>query len=164
MPKFLDTTSVSKQVASLKKKKVTAKKVVSIAEFRELQKALDNRTILVVDDDDVMRKAIKRILEDQDYKVLLAGDGLELSEILENTRLDMILLDVNLPWVDGFELCRIIKDHHGLNKIPVIMISARKTEDDVEQGFASGCDEYITKPFEVDQMVETISSTLLKSS
>jgi CheY-like chemotaxis protein len=162
--RILDSTSVMKQVASLKKKKVASKKVVSLEEFRELKKNLENKTVLVVDDDEVMRNALKRILEAENYQVMLAEDGVELSKILESNRLDLILLDVNLPWVDGFELCRIIKSHHGLQKIPVIMVSARNTEEDVELGFDAGCDEYITKPFDVDRIMSVISEKILKSS
>jgi two-component system aerobic respiration control protein ArcA len=162
--RILDSTSVMKQVASIKKKKVASKKVVSLDEFRDLKKNLENKTVLVVDDDEVMRNALKRILEAEEYKVLLAEDGVELSKILESSRLDLILLDVNLPWVDGFELCRIIKSHHGLNQIPVIMVSARNTEEDMEIGFDAGCDDYITKPFDVDKICGVISEKLLKTS
>src|SRR5438105_2268122 len=106
--------SLRRQIESIKRSKIVNKKVVSLADFRELRQKIDTRTILVVDDDEIMRSALKRILENEGYKVILAVDGLELSKILETTRLDMILLDVNLPWVDGYELCRLIKDHHTL--------------------------------------------------
>ena len=141
--------TLRRKVEAIKRKKITSKKVVSLDDFRELKAAIDTRVILVVDDDEVMRSALKRILVAEGYKVLLAEDGLELSKVLETTRLDMVLLDVNLPWVDGYELCRLIKNHHSLKDVPLILVSARKTKEDVEKGFSAGADDYVTKPFEM---------------
>ena len=152
-----------RQIESIKRQKIVNKKVVSLADFRELRQKIDTRTILVVDDDEVIRSALKRILESENYKVLLAVDGLELSKVLETTRLDMILLDVNLPWVDGYELCRLLKDHHSLKEVPLVLVSARKTNADIQAGFDAGCNDYVTKPFDIDYMMGIINRTLLKS-
>ncbi len=152
-----------KQVESIKRQKIVSKKVVSLNDFRELRKNIDTKTILVVDDDEIMRNALKRILEGEGYNVVLAMDGLELSKTLETSRLDMILLDVNLPWVDGIELCRLIKTHHSLKKIPLVMVSARNSKEDVEKGFDAGCDDYVTKPFEIDHITGVIQQQFLKS-
>lgn len=156
--------TLRKQIESIKRQKIINKKVVSLDDFRALQKRIETRTILAVDDDEIMRSALKRILENEGYKVIVAQDGLELSKILETTRLDLILLDVNLPWVDGFELCRLIKTHHSLKDVPLILVSARKSEEDIQSGFDSGCNDYVTKPFDIDFMTDTISKHLLKSS
>ena len=153
-----------KQIESIKKQKLCGKKVVSLGDYRELQKTIEARTILVVDDDEIMRSALKRILEHEGYNVLLAQDGLELSKVLESTKLDMILLDVNLPWVDGYELCRLLKNHTTLSKVPLIFVSARKSKEDLEQGFKAGCNDYVTKPFDVEHMTEIVNKALLKSS
>lgn len=156
--------SLRRQVEQIKKQKMLEGKIVSLDDFRGLRKAGDQKTILVVDDEEIMRNALKRILESEGYKVLLAGDGLELSRVLETTKLDMILLDINLPWVDGYELCRLIKGKSHLKEMPLIFVTARKGSDDVEKGFAAGCNEYITKPFDIDHMTKVINNTLLKSS
>lgn len=148
--------NLRKQIESIKRQKITSKKVVNLGDFRELQKTLDSKTVLVVDDDEVMRNAIKRILDEDGYNVLLAEDGLELSKILESTRLDLILLDVNLPWVDGYELCRLIKQHHTLQHVPLIFVSARKAKEDIQKGFDAGCNDYVTKPFDVDHITSVI--------
>lgn len=154
--------TIRRKVEAIKRKKITSKKVVSLSDFRGLKAAIDIRCILVVDDDEIMRSALKRILEGEGYKVLLAEDGLELSKVLETTRLDLVLLDVNLPWVDGFELCRIIKGHHSLKNVPLILVSGRKEKEDVEKGFEMGADDYVTKPFDIDYMIEVINKRLLK--
>jgi len=149
--------TLRRQIESIKRQKIVAKKVVSLSDFRNLKQSIETRTILVVDDDEIMRNALKRILESSGYKVLLASDGLELSKILEVNRLDMVLLDVNLPWVDGYELCRLLKSHHSLSKVPLLFVSARKEEEDVRRGFDAGCNEYVTKPFDVDKLTATIA-------
>lgn len=158
--KMTGTTSISKQVESIKKKKLCEAKVVSLIDFRDLQKPVESRTILVVDDDDIMRSALKRLLEAANYKVILASDGMEVSKVLEATRLDLILLDVNLPWVDGLELCRLIKGHHSLKEVPLIFVSGNKSQEDIHEGFEAGCDEYLTKPFEVDTLLTAIEKYL----
>lgn len=156
--------SLRRQIESIKRQKIVNKKVVSLSDFRELKQRIDTRSILVVDDDEIMRSALKRILENEGYKVILAVDGLELSKILETSRLDMILLDVNLPWVDGYELCRLIKDHHSLKEVPLVLVSARKSKEDIQAGLDAGCDDYVTKPFDIDYMTGVINRMLLKSS
>ncbi len=150
------SSSLSKQVEEMKKKKLCEAKVVSLTDFRELRKPAESKTILVVDDDEIMRAALKRLLEAASYKVILASDGMELSKVLEATKLDLILLDVNLPWVDGLELCRLIKGHGSLKHVPLLFVSGNKSEKDIQEGFAAGGDEYITKPFEVDTLLASI--------
>lgn len=156
--------TLSRRIESIKRQKIVGKKVVSLSDYRDLQKKVEIRSILVVDDDEIMRNALKRILETEGYKVVLAIDGLELSKVLETSRLDMILLDVNLPWVDGFELCRLIKDHHTLKDVPVILVSARKSKADIQAGFDAGCNDYVTKPFDIDYITGVINKLFLKSS
>src|SRR5688572_7594693 len=106
MAKKITNGSFSKKVAALNKKAVVQSKVVSLQDYREVTRKVEAKSILIVDDEIVMRNAIKRIFEKENYKVLVAKDGMELSKIIEDVRLDMVLLDVNLPWVDGLELCR----------------------------------------------------------
>lgn len=156
--------SLRKKIVSIKRQKLAQGKVVNLADFRELKKAAEPHTILVVDDEEVMRNALKRILEREGYRVLLAEDGMELSKILEHNRMDMILLDVNLPWVDGYELCRMIKEHSVLRAVPLVLISGRKAKEDVEKGFAAGCNDYIGKPFDVEHLTKVINRSLQKSS
>lgn len=156
--------SFAKQVAALNKKAIAQEKVVHLGEYRALAKKTEPKTILVVDDELVMRNAMKRIFEREEYRVVVAKDAMELSKIIEDTKLDLVLLDVNLPWVDGLELCSLLKSHPSLQHLPVAFISGNKTEEDIQRGFEAGCDEYITKPFEVDELQRTVSDLLLKSS
>ncbi|MEY3902820.1 MAG: hypothetical protein RL189_2126, partial [Pseudomonadota bacterium] len=110
--------SLSKQVAELNKRAVAQNKVVSLDDYRSASRRLESKTILVVDDELVMRNAIKRIFEKDNYRVLVAKDAMELSKIIEDTRIDLILLDINLPWVDGYELCGLLKSKPMLKDLP----------------------------------------------
>ena len=157
-------SSLRKKIEDIKRQRIVAKKVVNLNDYRDLQNKAEFRTILVVDDEEIMRNAIKRILENEGFKVILAEDGLELSKVLETTALDLILLDVNLPWVDGYELCRLVKDNAALKEVPLVMVSARKTQDDIQKGFDAGATDYVTKPFDVDYITGVINKILLKSS
>ena len=154
---------VKKQITELARRKIAGKKVVSLNEFRNLETvAKEPITILVVDDEEIMRNALQRILNSHGFRVMLAKDGVEFSHILDNTKLDLILLDVNLPGVDGVEICRVVKDNPLINHVPIIFVTARATDEDIERGRSAGCDEYVTKPFEIDYIVDIIQRTLRK--
>ncbi len=153
--------TLRRKIEAIKRRKICTKKVVSLADFRALKANSEIHTVLVVDDDEIMRNGIKRILESESYNVIAAEDGLALSKILETTRLDLILLDVSLPWVDGFDLCRLIKAHHHLKTVPLVIISAGKTKEDIEKGISAGADDYITKPFDIDTILNIVNKRLL---
>ena len=153
--------SLRKQVEALKRAKLATKKVVKLSDFRELKETSRPETILVVDDDEVIRNGLTRILEGEGYQVIVAEDGMELSKILETVAMDLILLDVNLPWVDGLELCELIKGNQLLKRIPLVLISAQKTKQDLEKGFAAGCNEYLPKPFEVSSLIDVVDRLLV---
>lgn len=152
--------SLRRKIEALKRQKIVQEKVVDLSNFRSLKERV-SPTILVVDDDETVRYALKRMLETEGYKIILAQDGLELSKTLESTRLDMILLDINLPWVDGWELCELIKSHVHFKKVPLVIISARREKEDVDRAMAAGADDYITKPFEMNQMLSVVQNFLM---
>jgi DNA-binding response OmpR family regulator len=149
-----------KQLDHITRRKLSEQKVVSISEFRDIKKSKQKISVLVVDDEEIMRNALKRVLEGENYNVLLAEDGYALSHFLETTILDVILLDVNLPWVDGFELVHLIKSHSVLKDVPVIMVSGRKSTDDIQRAMALGASDFISKPFDVDFLLNTIKKNL----
>ncbi|MCX6123255.1 MAG: response regulator [Proteobacteria bacterium] len=152
-----------KQLESIKRKKLSENKIISLSEYRDLKKSDNRRTVLVVDDEEIMRNAIKRVLENENFNVLVAEDGFALSKVLETTSLDLILLDVNLPWVDGFELCHLVKSHQALSHVPIIMVSGRKSTEDIQKGMAMGADDFVSKPFDVDYLLNSIQRALDKA-
>lgn len=149
--------SLQKQVEALRRSKLAASKVVPIDEFIEWRKR-GKVTVLVVDDDEMTRNALGRILGSQGYTVIMAEDGLGLSKALETQSFDLVLLDVNLPWVDGFELCELIKGHPSFKSLPLILMSGQKTEDDLKRGFGCGCDEYLAKPIHVEHLLRLLEN------
>jgi two-component system aerobic respiration control protein ArcA len=157
----MDTKRLIEKIEKIKRERMRHTKVVDLSEFRDTKRAEHRRNLLVIDDDETMRSVLKRIFESEGYKVYLASDGTHLSEILEDTPLELIMLDINLPWVDGYELCKLMKEHDDLRNVPVIFVSGKTSEIDIKRGFDAGCDDYITKPFNVDEITDTVK-TLLK--
>ena len=159
--KSVNTKKLVDKIEKMTREKITREKVVSLADFRQLKKKDEPKTILVVDDDETMRQALKRIFEGEGYRVLLAADGTQLSQVLDEATLELIVLDIGLPWINGFELCKLLKENEELKKIPLIFISAKTSELDVRRGFEVGADDYIKKPFNLDEIKNTVR-TLLK--
>jgi CheY-like chemotaxis protein len=156
--------TLTKQVKATIRQRLSQGNVVNLADFRVLRSEPVTRTVLVVDDDEAIRNGLKRILESEKFKVILVGDGIELARVLESTPLELILLDVNLPWVDGFKLCELIQSHKDLRKVPLVFVSASKNKDDIEKGFAVGASDYVTKPFDADHILRTIERLLEKKT
>lgn len=120
----------------------------------------DPATLLVIEDDETMRAALKRIFESEGYRVITAADGTQLSSVLEDQSLDMIILDIGLPWINGFELAELMKDHADLKRIPLIFISGLTSDADVKRGFEVGADDYIKKPFDVEKIKKTVNALM----
>jgi len=158
--KNLADRSIRRQVEAMTRKRLASQDIVDLSEFRSLRKDQYQPSILVVDDEEIMRNALKRILEAEGYKVLLAEDAMGLTKVLDTAHFDLILCDINLPWVDGLELCAMLKGHPALNHVPLVLVSGRKTKEDIEKGFAAGCNDYVTKPFEIEKIIEVVSKSL----
>lgn len=118
--------------------------------------------ILIVDDTDENRNMLDRIFRLQgSYRILTAENGKEALELVYDTAPDLILLDVVMPEVDGFEVCRRLKNDHKTRLIPIIMITGLQAIDDRVRAFDAGADDYITKPFNVVE-VEARARNLIK--
>ena len=102
------------------------------------------RSVLIVEDEDLMREVLRDYFCDADYEVSEARDGLKAIELVEEYDYDIILLDIMLPELDGFSVCRRIRK---TKDTPIIIITARSDEDDKLIGYELGADDYITKPF-----------------
>ena len=149
-----------KQLDTITRQKSADTKVISLSDYRSNKNIKQKKTVLVVDDDEIMRNALKRVLEGENFNVLAAEDGYALSHLLDASFLDMILLDITLPWVDGFELVQLLKSHSVLKEIPVIMVSAHKSTDDIRRAMELGANDFIGKPFDVDYLVQAIRKNL----
>ncbi|HEY8296459.1 MAG TPA: response regulator [Candidatus Baltobacteraceae bacterium] len=107
----------------------------------------EGRQILVVDDDRNLRKIITTNLEIAGYAVITAANGAEALELLDGARPDLVLLDVMMPVLDGYETARRIRRHPVNGHVPIIMLTAKSEIDDKVIGFDAGADDYMTKPF-----------------
>ena len=112
------------------------------------------RSAIIVDDDRDTREMLAMALELEGCQVTQAANGVKLISSLHVHRPDILLLDVNMSWIDGFELCRAVRRNEQLHQLPVLFVSARKARADVEAGMASGADGYFTKPIDFDALLE----------
>ena len=118
---------------------------------------MSNIQILVVDDESRMRKLVKDFLQREGYSVLEAGDGMEAMDIFYEHKIDLVILDVMMPKMDGWQTCREIRRD---STVPIIMLTARSEERDELQGFELGVDEYISKPFSPKILVARVGALL----
>jgi len=116
-----------------------------------------NKTILVVDDEERMARFIRLNLEHDGFRVIEAYRGMKAVQMLRDALPDLVLLDVMLPDIDGFEVLRLIRE---ISTIPVIMLTARGEEDDRVKGLELGADDYVTKPFSPRELVSRVKAVL----
>ena len=120
----------------------------------------DGKKILVVDDEQMTTELAKTFLEKHGFEVVVAGDGESAIELACEQVPDLILLDVMLPTIDGFEVCKRLKGIAAFKDTPILMFTAKGLSSDVERGEAAGADEYIVKPFSGKALVATIRKHL----
>jgi len=116
--------------------------------------------ILVVDDEPSIRKFLRANLEAKDYKVLTAADGAEALQTIEMELPDLVILDIMMPKMDGFEVCRQLREW---SQIPIIMLSARGDENDKVKCLELGADDYITKPFGASELIARVRAVLRRT-
>ncbi len=119
----------------------------------------DKPKVLIVDDTPTNLRILEEILE-EDYLISIAQSGAQALTITEKFAPDLILLDVNMPGIDGFETCRQLKTQEGTRNLPVIFITARAEPEDVIQGFKEGGVDYITKPFNHSEVLARVQTHL----
>ena len=127
---------------------------------REYEMSRDKSRILVVEDEEAILLGLEENLLFAGYDVLKASDGPRALELALGERPDLILLDIMLPGLTGFEVCRQLRDK-GM-QTPVIMLTARGDEFDKLHGFEMGADDYVTKPFSVDELLARVKAVLLR--
>jgi DNA-binding response OmpR family regulator len=118
------------------------------------------KRILVVDDDMNVRDVVRRYLEHAGYRVVVAGDGEQAVALAEQTDPDLVVLDLMLPGMDGYEVCRTLRQR---SPVPVVMLTARGEEDDRIAGLQLGADDYIAKPFSPRELVLRVTSVLRRA-
>src|SRR6266498_5977646 len=125
----------------------------------EKNKAM-NVSVLVVDDEKPLRDFVRRNLEARGYKVLNAANGLEALAIFQNEQVDLVILDIMMPYLDGLETTRRIRED---SRVPIIILTAMDEEADKVRAFDLGADDYLTKPFGVGELLGRIKAVLRRS-
>jgi DNA-binding response OmpR family regulator len=123
---------------------------------------MTNARILVVDDDRVIQQLLKVNLELEGYAVEVAEDGQEALERFDPFQPNLILLDIMMPRLDGWEVCRRLKDGVDSAEVPIVLLSARAQEADVQRGTEMGVAAYVTKPFDPIQLLDLVADILAK--
>lgn len=160
--KKVNAFDLIQKIEKLTKERVASQHVVALDQFRQITKKLDPKVILVIEDDESMQAVLKRIFSQEGYDLRVAADGTELTGILDEITPDIILMDIGLPWINGFELAELIKNHREMKKIPLIFISGQASEEDITKAYQVGADEFIKKPFEIDHLKQTVEQLLNK--
>lgn len=118
------------------------------------------KKILIIDDTEFMTKLISDILISADYDVVVATNGTTGLQKVRTEKPDLVILDVVMPGMDGFEVCRILREDESNNLMPIIMLTAQENEDDKLTGLELGADDYIIKPFNSRELVSRVRNTL----
>jgi twitching motility two-component system response regulator PilG len=130
-------------------------------ELRTFMQTLKSRKLVVaVDDSQTVRKLVSVSLERKGYRVLTVEDGVLALAKFEEFKPDLVLLDISLPKVDGYEICRILRKHDGLKQVPVVMLSGKDGFFDRVKGKIAGANDYLTKPFDVVALSKALEKHL----
>ena len=150
---ILDGQNIARQAQSTARSKQTD-------ETYTKQRYDERRLIMIVDDSVTVRKVTSRLLERQGYDVVTAKDGVDAIEQLETIKPDLMLLDIEMPRMDGFEVTNLVRHHEIHRDLPIIMITSRTGEKHRERALSLGVNQYMGKPFQEETLLENIESLL----
>ena len=120
--------------------------------------------ILVVDDEPTIVRLMEFILTRQGHELLVATNGEDALAMVRTHAPDLVLLDIMMPRVDGYEVARLLRADPATSALPIIMLSAKAQDEDIRKGEDAGVDDYITKPFSPDHLVRVVADHLQKLS
>lgn len=117
--------------------------------------------ILVVDDDKNTRRLLRAVLEAENYTVFTAADGEDALDVMDRNHIDLVVLDIMMPKMDGYEFTKTLRE--GQNNLPILMVSAKQLPEDKHRGFLVGTDDYMTKPIDEEEMLLRIKALLRRA-
>ncbi|MDD3014414.1 MAG: response regulator [Candidatus Gastranaerophilales bacterium] len=121
---------------------------------------MTNKKILIVDDEQDIVETLTFLFESEGFACITAYDGEEALNKAKSEMPDLIILDVMLPKINGYKVCRLLKFDAKYKNIPILMVTARSQEEDKAIGEETGADEYITKPFNIEELTQTVKNYL----
>ncbi|WP_271808370.1 ABC transporter substrate binding protein [Clostridium beijerinckii] len=119
-----------------------------------------NLKVLAVDDEPTNLRVLKSILDNEEYEILTASNGMQALEIIRTNNIDLVLVDVMMNGMNGYETCSKIREEHSLYELPVIILTVRDTAEDIEIGFLSGANDFVTKPFVAKELRSRVSNLM----
>ncbi|MBN2407918.1 MAG: response regulator [Elusimicrobia bacterium] len=119
-----------------------------------------NKTVLIVDDEQGVKDTASLIFESWGFRILTEESGFKAVEIAKKNKPDLIILDLNIPDIDGFNVCRILKKDPSTHKIPIILLTGMGKSPDIDKGFKCGADDYLIKPLDWDRLKMKVSDLL----
>lgn len=120
--------------------------------------------IIVIEDDPHILMLISQTLRREGYEVVTATDGSEGLRKVRETHPHLVVLDISLPGLDGYQVCHHLRSEHATSKLPVIMVTAMSRPSDQRRGFETGADDYLSKPFVLSELITRIQSLLFFAS
>ncbi|MDM1780853.1 Hpt domain-containing protein [Acinetobacter indicus] len=151
---ILDGQNIARQIQ-------TTQRLKQLQDHRDSSRYSNTRRlVMIVDDSVTVRKVTSRLLERQGYDVVTAKDGVDAIEQLENIRPDLMLLDIEMPRMDGFEVTNLVRHHDIHRNLPIIMITSRTGEKHRERAFSLGVTHYMGKPFQEAELLENIQEII----
>lgn len=121
---------------------------------------MDTKRVLIVDDEPDIVETIKFNLELENIECLIADNGEQALALVQQEKPDLIILDIMLPKMNGYKVARLLKFNEAYKHIPIIMLTARTQKADIEHGEQTGADDYLTKPFDMDLLIDLVGKHL----
>jgi CheY-like chemotaxis protein len=118
------------------------------------------KRILIVDDDEMVLIAVNELLKSEGYEVHTASRGIDALERLDRSEYDLLILDIIMPEMDGFELCRRIREKESCKEIPIVFLTAKSRDEDRAQGIKAGANLFLSKPISPDKLLGIVSDTI----
>ena len=122
------------------------------------------KEILIVDDEPNIVVPIQFLMEQEGYRVMIAERGEDALDLIYQYKPDLVLLDIMLPGIDGYEVCEIVRLNPNFRKVKIIFLTAKDREEEIAKGLALGADDYITKPFSNTELVAKVKELLEKTN
>ncbi|HET7735700.1 MAG TPA: response regulator [Nocardioidaceae bacterium] len=116
--------------------------------------------VLVVEDDEDIRDLVAMLLSNRGYDVLTRGDAADVLTLARTGAFDVLLMDVSLPGRDGLDTTRLMRAEPAIAELPVLLMTARTRQEDIDRGYAAGADDYVVKPFISDDLVSRLEAAL----